>query len=420
MTMRVRIAPVMTTFVVALLAGAAQLGVAYGLGLLLWARSFNDSSADVWAGHLTWICWLAAASAVSGAVAGGKVARLVSLPDTVGWRIVIAAVGGVGAAVTIPLVMVPTRYAALSSGADPVMVAGRVTVVGVLVGAVVAFGVLLARPLAWNAIATVVWMWLVALGSVVGALRRGDDPEETRLGVWSYQGDAVPDWVPAVVPMLAAAFVIGFVVALLGRRVGVSRLGTAIAGTPGPLLVAVAYLVAGPGGQPNTDAQLLPYLAAPYAVIVGLIGSLLVAAGQRRTREQTADESTKRLEEEQGTRTLVLDERKPTSEKPAKPKDSAGTGGPDDEWLQQIRDPEQPIALPSTRAPEPSTVTGGGSTPTEKPTRRGVRRRQSSRRAGAGEEAAATAGTNGGASESSGVSPSGTSASDSSRPEGTS
>lgn len=50
---------------VAALAGAGQLGIAYGFGLLRFARDFP--SGGLWSTQLTWVAWFAALAALAGA-----------------------------------------------------------------------------------------------------------------------------------------------------------------------------------------------------------------------------------------------------------------------------------------------------------------------------------------------------------------
>ncbi|MGH3645844.1 MAG: hypothetical protein ACRDTM_01490 [Micromonosporaceae bacterium] len=287
MRVPVWVKPLATTLGVAAAAGAAQLGIAYGLAVLLWTKDFGASADIAWPANLTWVCWLSASSVVIGAIAGGQVTRSAGLPDSAWLQVVIAAVAAVGTLVTVPLAAIPARYAQLASDPDPATTAARIAVLGVLLGAVVAVGVLLGKPLAWNAIATTGWLWLVALISVVVALITGTEPDATRLGIWSI-GESSPGWFLVMAPMLLAALALGAGIAWLAKQQGLNRVAVAVCGAPGPLLLAVAYLVAGPGTRPETGEQFLPYLAAPYAVLTGLLGSLLVSAIDRPLAEESA------------------------------------------------------------------------------------------------------------------------------------
>jgi hypothetical protein len=265
------------TLGVAAAAAAAQLGIAYGFAILLWAKDFTERSGAAWASNLTWVCWLAATAVVIGAIVGGRVTEAAALPQNLLTHAAVIVSSAVGALVTVPLVAVPARYAQLAGDMSPAYTAARIAVLGVVIGAVVSVGVLLGRPLAWNIVAINSWLWLLALGSVLVGLRSGTVPETVRLGIW---GDA-SGWLAVVVPLLLVAFGIGAGLAYLAKRQGANRVAVAVCGTPGPVLIAVAYLIAGPGSRPETGSHLVPYLAAPYTVLAGLLGSLLVAAIER-------------------------------------------------------------------------------------------------------------------------------------------
>jgi hypothetical protein len=101
--------------------------------------------------------------------------------------------------------------------------------------------------------------------------------------------------------MLGAAFAIGALVAWRATRRGDNRVGVAISGAFGPLLVASAYFLVTPAFGPAPAEQVSAYLTAPYAVIAGLAGSVVSAAvvgirsNRRRTEQQTpASAPTKR------------------------------------------------------------------------------------------------------------------------------
>lgn len=279
MSMRAWVKPLGTTLGVAAVAGAAQLGIAYGIAILLWAKDFTDPGEGAWAANLTWVCWLAAASVVLGVVIGRRVTPPIEFPRSVLAQFATVASAAVGALVTVPLVGIPARYAELAGDSAPASTAARIALVGVLLGAVVSVGVLLGRPLEWNTLATTGVLWAVAFGSVLVSLGRGEPPDSVRLAVWSYA--ETPGWFAVMAPMLVAALAVGAGLALLAKRQGHSRVAVAVCGAPGPLVVAIAYLVAGPGSRPETGEQFLPYLAVPYAVLTGLLGSLLVAAIER-------------------------------------------------------------------------------------------------------------------------------------------
>ena len=163
--MRVWVKPLGTTLGVAAAAAAAQLGIAYGIAILLWAKDFSDPGQGAWAGNLTWVCWLAATSVVMGVAIGPRVAPA-GLPRSLVAQFATVATAAVGALVTVPLVGIPARYAGAAGGDSPATTAVRIALVGVLLGAVVAVGVLLGRPLEWNTLVTTGLLWLLALAFV--------------------------------------------------------------------------------------------------------------------------------------------------------------------------------------------------------------------------------------------------------------
>ncbi|MGH3658398.1 MAG: hypothetical protein ACRDUA_17225, partial [Micromonosporaceae bacterium] len=268
-------------------AGAAQLGIAYGLAILVWSAEFTDAGEAAWTANLTWVCWLSATAVVLGAMAGARLAAAAGLPRSYLTQAAVVLSSVVGALVTVPLVALPARFAEVANDPAPVATTAQIAAIGVLLGAVVSVGVLLGWPLAWNVIATVGWLWLLALASVLTSLGADGTPPVTRLGVWSVSD--VPGWLVVMIPMLVAAIGLGAGIAWYAKQQGRSRVSVAVCGAPGPVLVAVAYLVAGPGNRPETSEQFLPYLAAPYTVLAGLLGSLLVAAIERP--EHADDES---------------------------------------------------------------------------------------------------------------------------------
>lgn len=283
MSVRGSTAPFGVALGVAALAGAAQLGVAYGLGILLWNQEYTAAD-PAWAINLTWACWLASVSVVGGAVAGGRLLpadpRHPGARGTRIQRLGVAIVAGCGGSLTVLLAAVPARYAQLPA-VEPTVTAGRTAAIGVAVGVAVAVVALVARPLSWNALGAVGWLWVLALVAVGAAVRDGSNPDGLRLAVWGGPGEAT-GWTPTLVVMVAAAALIGIATAVAARRSGASRLVVATCGAPGPLLVATAYLVAGPGEWGERGPQFFPYVAAPYAVLAGLVGSLLVIAFDRR------------------------------------------------------------------------------------------------------------------------------------------
>ncbi|WP_240943732.1 hypothetical protein [Micromonospora thermarum] len=350
-------------------AGAAQLGFGYGLGIINWAPpSDGAAAATAWTASLIWATWIAATSTVLGAVcaqrlrargaagsddtAGASVAGSLgggsdsptgevdsavgatpagssatgtvptAVPGTAGTadaratrgadggtlgRFTLAVAAGVGALITVLLVAVPARVAVVPDISAPRDVAAVYAALGVLVGVAIAVWALHSRAAAGNVIATVGWLWLLAVVAVVDGVLAGRGLTSAQLGIWqlSAGGDElwIRDWFywPGALLSLGSALVIGILAARRAARDPDRRVGTTASGAAGPLLVAVAYLLAVPGLTAIGPEQVSAHLIAPYAVIVGLGGSALVATlGQRAGRRPAARVPRQRTAPESG------------------------------------------------------------------------------------------------------------------------
>ncbi|WP_204002385.1 hypothetical protein [Virgisporangium aurantiacum] len=296
-----------TAAAVAAGAGAAQLGIGYGLGIVVWLPDSNPDDGRVpWLASLAWVVWIAATSTVLGAVTAHMLAGRGDTPGpgsldgwTLGaWRAALVFAAAIGALIVIPLVAVPARVAETPDNFAPEWTAVGYVVLGLIIGLVVAVGALTARAVAANVVASVGYVWLLAVFAVIDSLRQGDDPVVAQLAFWEFNGgpEVRGFYLPGVVVMLLMAAAIGFLAAWRAGRRGDSRVGVAISGAVGPLLVAVAYLLAAPqfAGEDNVDiSQWSAAMFAPYAVIAGLAGSVLVAAiGPPLTAEEKAERQT--------------------------------------------------------------------------------------------------------------------------------
>src|SRR5437588_5398704 len=76
------------------LAGAGQLGIGYGLGIVRWDRDF--ATPGPWHAQLTWVAFLAIGSVLAGGYAGAWAARRNRVERTVAVRVVLALVAAVG------------------------------------------------------------------------------------------------------------------------------------------------------------------------------------------------------------------------------------------------------------------------------------------------------------------------------------
>jgi len=282
-------------------AGAAQLGVGYGLGIVVWLPADHQHSQIALLSSLAWVVWIAANSTVLGAVTANWLAGFGTVPERSGFllasfRATLAFGAAAGAVVVAPLAAVQAHAvqareasrtaqlppAELQVSGDEWTVAGY-AVLGVLVGLIIALAALSSRAVSSNVIASAAYLWILGLVAIIDALRDADEPVLAQLAFWKFNGGPmVRDfYVPGVLLMLFSAFLIGMFGSWRAGRRGDGRVGVATSGAVGPLLVAAAYLLAAPKltGTGDVDlSQWSAYLFAPYAVIAGLAGSVLVAA----------------------------------------------------------------------------------------------------------------------------------------------
>ncbi|MBB2944838.1 hypothetical protein FB565_004571 [Actinoplanes lutulentus] len=261
--------------------GAAQLGLGYGLGVLVWPATAAEAE-NIWLGSLGWATWITASATVLGAVTASRLR-----PDRPGrwlglWRFALATASALGALVSVALVALPARSAVRLDDLSPQLMAGGYALAGLLAGLVVAFWAVSSGPVAANLIGTAAGLWALAIAGVVAELVTGRD-FATYLTSWQFAEAASPVryggiyW-PSALLTLAAAFVIGLIAAWPAARRGSTGLGTAISGAVGPLLVAFSFLILAPQLTQATGPLQSAYLIAPYAVLAGLAGSALTAA----------------------------------------------------------------------------------------------------------------------------------------------
>ena len=306
------------SFVAAALVGAAQLGVAQALALLVWS---TVPTPDVWRRHLTWMVFIFAA-AVLGGVAGGRrsvreirraiansradaaAARHAGLVahrsglraarrravaaarsktvDTargvaaMATRVSATVFAALGAAASFALVWLPARNAFAPADMRVLAISAGV---GIVVGAVLALLCLAAAPIAANVGVSLAGLWLFGLASVGIAIATDQPTITPRLGVLDAPPMIGPDewWLgPHLVVVMAAVF--GVAVAGTARWLSAHRLAIALSGLAGPSVVAAAYLVVGPAGDLMSS-----YVAALLAATVGLLTSAATAATHRGT-----------------------------------------------------------------------------------------------------------------------------------------
>lgn len=287
---------VATAIGVAAGAGAAQLGLGYGLGIIAWLPDSDGAREAAWIASLAWATWIAATSVVAGAVTADRLSAEPSSADggavtplsAALWRLALAVAAAVGGLITVALVAVPARAAQRADTFSPQTIAAGYAVVGVLVGLAVAVGALTSRAVAANILFTVGWLWLLAVVAVIDGVAAGRGLASAQLGAWQFTANTEGYWfrniyLPGFALSLGSAMVIGALAGWPAARRADSRVGVAVSGAVGPLLVAAAYFLAAPRLVGVRAEQLSAYLVAPYAVIAGLAGSVLIAAVRGRS-----------------------------------------------------------------------------------------------------------------------------------------
>ncbi|WP_436837777.1 hypothetical protein [Micromonospora chersina] len=333
--------------------GAAQLGFGYGLGIINWAPAGAARVEAAWVASLAWATWISATSVIAGAVCAQRL-RGADDDEPAGTlpRLGLALAAGVGALITVLLVAVPARAARVPATSSPQAVAAGYAVAGLVLGVLLATWALHTRAAAVNLVATTGWLWLLAVVSVLDGVLSGRGLSTAQLGIWQISADSGGFWIrdyfywPGALLSLGSALLIGILAARGAVRAPERRIGAAASGAAGPLLVALAYLLAVPRLAGIAAEQVSAHLIAPYAVIAGIGGSVLVAALAQRADRRAAERADVHLPRQR-------------------------TGEPDQLTAD---DPE------AATGPEPATdpVDGAGRVPpTERPTRRFFGRRVS-------------------------------------------
>jgi hypothetical protein len=272
--------------------GAAQLGIGYGLGVFSWLPTVNGVDEAAWLASLAWAVWISTTSVVIGAVAADRLGL-----STVGlsplarslWRGTLAITAALGGLIVVVLTAVPARAAQRPDTFAPHMTVGTYAVAGVIFGLVVAVIAINIPAVASNVTITSAWMWLVAAVATLDSVAANREPQVVQLGVWQVTGGG--PWfysisMPGALLAAGSAIVIGALAAWPAANRGASLMAVALSGAAGPAVIAGAYLLAAPVLKGVKPEQLSAHLVAPYVVIAGLIGSVLVAvlagAGRRR------------------------------------------------------------------------------------------------------------------------------------------
>lgn len=294
---------------VAAAAGAAQLGIGYGLGIVAWTPPGGDgpTATGAWTASLAWASWIAATSVVVGAViaergtrsvGNGRLARLAV-------RLTIVFAAALGALIVIPLVGVPASRANIADNYAPHLLAGIYAGIGVVVGLLMATAAVYARAVGANVIASAGWLWALAIAALASGVGW---PGYGQLGVWKFTDG--PIWqsyyLPGALLALAAALLIGGLAAFPAASRGAGAFGVMVSGSAGPLILMAAYILADPVSGQVPDEQLSAYATAPIAVVVGVVGSFLAAIvgrppARRRRRSNPPSEAAPEAVDEPAT-----------------------------------------------------------------------------------------------------------------------
>ncbi|MEU8155152.1 hypothetical protein AB0B94_15920 [Micromonospora sp. NPDC048986] len=278
----------LTALGVSVLAGAGQLGVAYGFGIVRLTGAFTGTTVNQWPAQLVWVGWFAANAAVAGAVLTGRLARRDAPAASTGRQLAVGGAAALGATVIAPLCMQPARAAELIS-VDPVWAVGICAIVGAVIGAGAAIAVLFRPELGWNMTAVAGAVWLLALISVLPSLGTAGPLPTVRLGVLepSWLDDAAAQRL-ALLLLPIVALLAGAATAGLARWRGQAPLVSGATGVAGPVLLAFAYLTAGPGDAVDRY-QAAPYYGSLIAILAGALGAAAAALLRWPTGTRTAD-----------------------------------------------------------------------------------------------------------------------------------
>jgi hypothetical protein len=265
----------------AAVAGAGQLGVAYGLGMV--HLPTGVPAAGMWETQLTWVAWIAALAVLAGAAGGAWMARREAearpgapAPWELGQRIVVSLAASIGAGIVIFLTALPARAIDLS-GSDPALEAALAAVLGVVVGILAAVTTMSLRVAAVSVVTIVAVVWLIALVSVAPTLGPDAPPALVRPGVLDLP--AFGDGARSTVARLSApllVLLVGTALAAAARSRGLPRLHTIAAGVAGPVLLASAYLIAPPAGD-DRAVQGPAFGGAMIALGIAVLAAVMLA-----------------------------------------------------------------------------------------------------------------------------------------------
>jgi hypothetical protein len=288
----------------AIVAVAAQLGVAQTVGLIRW----NDVSTESWSTLLIWLAFIAVVAVVAGAGVGRRAVRTASAdarlagtragrsepvaPDRVGVTLLAALGGAIGASVGASLAWLAAQTA-ISPVTYPELVVATTAGAAVVAGTVLAVLAGLVPPIGRNVRVTVGWIWALGLFCAIAGHATHKPFRAPGLGVVDAPSLIPETWWSAPSVMVAISIVIGAVVAAAARWRGATRLGTIASGFAGPTAVAAAYLIVRPALQGAPTNLFNPFHASLIAVAGGLLGSAAVGLLPGPARSEGTEKAPK-------------------------------------------------------------------------------------------------------------------------------
>lgn len=266
---------------IAALAGAGQLGVGYGLGLVWFAREFPDDG--WWSVQLTWVAWFAALAVLAGGMGGAWAADRAGVVLTLSTRAGLAGAAGLGAAVVIPLTALPAESATVVGSTAPATATAVAAALGGFVGIVTTTVAMVVRLVAVSLVPLVAVVWTLGLVSGLAWLASDGSLPLVRLAVLDLPAFSTNRSTVAILCVPLVALLICGAIAGLARSRQLPPLPTAMSSTAAPGLLAFVYLI----GSPSTAdraIQTSAYAASLIAVAVGLLVALLVGVARMPTR----------------------------------------------------------------------------------------------------------------------------------------
>jgi hypothetical protein len=265
----------------AIAAVAAQLGVAQALRIISWDEI---GTAESWRTALTWTAFMYLVAVLCGAAIGRALSRRRGrgggAGQTVGARLGAAFAAAIGAGAATLLAWLPAHSARPPVSVHHELVVALTAGAGVAVGLILAAVALFVAPVAGSLRAAILYVWVLAIACIVTAVVGQASYAVPRLGIPDAPSMLPAAWWTGPYVLIAAAVLLGAVVALVARWGGAARGGVAISGLAGPAAIAIPYLIP---GQTLAGEGLAPLIAMG----AGLATSALIALPPHRQRSDS-------------------------------------------------------------------------------------------------------------------------------------